>query len=254
MQYSGSLRSYRKATQLIDQMASSFGKLKINPRMSEIRLLRKGRTTKSIALCRSRSIGGRGVGSVGSRSVAGRRCDTRFCTGVLDLKPIAPFHQALVIIYQNLRLWYNSPLYTEQEFELEHGQLCHADTTYSRIGLVGPKAIAEPFTGHCGTSDQKSMDSETRDGERRVQCAETVDVVNHAQKDRRREGGVGRQALQVVKDGNPRGRSRMEAGQKTLVQWNLVIEPDQFHEHAGDQHYQVAGIGILVLRRQDLGL
>lgn len=46
----------------------------------------------------------------------------------------------------------------------------------------------------------------------------------------------------------------MKAGQPALVQGDLVVEPDQFHEHAGNQHHQVTGIGVLVLGRQDLSL
>lgn len=98
------------------------------------------------------------------------------------------------------------------------------------------------------------MDGEAGDGESRVQGAETVNVVDHTQKNRRREGSVSRQALQVIVYGDSRRGSRVEAGQTALMQRNLVVEPDQFHEHAGDQHHQVPGIGILVLGRQDFCL
>lgn len=43
----------------------------------------------------------------------------------------------------------------------------------------------------------------------------------------------------------------MKSSQAALVQRDLVVESDQFHQHAGDQHDQVTGLDFLVSRRQN---
>lgn len=61
---------------------------------------------------------------------------------------------------------------------------------------------------------------------------------------------MGRQSLEVILHGDSRGRARVEASQTTLVEWDLVVESDQFHEHAGNQHDHVTGVGEFILRGQ----
>ena len=46
----------------------------------------------------------------------------------------------------------------------------------------------------------------------------------------------------------------METGQAALIQGDLVVETDQFQEHAGNQHDQISGIGVLILNGQNLDL
>ncbi len=60
------------------------------------------------------------------------------------------------------------------------------------------------------------MHGEAADGEGRVEGAEAVDVVDHAEEDGRREGGVGREALQVVGDGDAGRGARVEARQPAV--------------------------------------
>lgn len=36
------------------------------------------------------------------------------------------------------------------------------------------------------------------------------------------------------------------------MQRNLVIEPDQLHQHTRDQHHQISSVGLAVVRGQDL--
>lgn len=52
------------------------------------------------------------------------------------------------------------------------------------------------------------MHRERIDGEVRVERAEAVDVVNHGEKERRGEGGVLGEAVEVVEDGDSGGGSK----------------------------------------------
>lgn len=70
------------------------------------------------------------------------------------------------------------------------------------------------------------MDGEAADGEGWVEGAEAVDVVDHAEEDRRGEGGVGGQALEVVGHGNARWGAGMETGQVPGVDGELVVVAD----------------------------
>lgn len=73
------------------------------------------------------------------------------------------------------------------------------------------------------------MHGEAADGESRVEGAEAVDVVDHAEEDGRREGGVGREALQIVGYGDAGGSARVEACQAAVFERDVVVEPDEFH-------------------------
>lgn len=124
-------------------------------------------------------------------------------TGALNFKPITAFDQALIVVFQDLRLRDNPPLNFEEEFQLEHGQLIHGNSPDARIRLVCPETITETLASHRGTDDQEPMDGQTRHGEGGVQGAETIDIIHHAQQDRWRECRVGRQTLQVILHGDP---------------------------------------------------
>ena len=64
-----------------------------------------------------------------------------------------------------------------------------------------------------------------------IQSAQSVYIVHHTQQYRRRQGCMGRQALQIVHDADRWGSARMEACKTTVFQGDLVVETDQFHEH-----------------------
>lgn len=133
------------------------------------------------------------------------------CTGALDFIAIASLDETLVVVLQHLWLWYDSPLNLEEEFKFQHGQLVHGDTPDARICFVRPEAVAETLAGHRGTDDQETMDGQAGDGEGGVQSAEAINVVDHAEQDWGRQGGVGSQTLQVVEHGDPRWRTGVEA-------------------------------------------
>lgn len=79
------------------------------------------------------------------------------------------------------------------------------------------------------------MHGQRGDGEGRVERAEAVNVVDHAEQDGRGERRVRGQALQVVGHADPRWGAGVEARETSVAEGDLVIEADQFHEHVGDQ-------------------
>lgn len=90
------------------------------------------------------------------------------------------------------------------------------------------------------------MHRQAADGEGRVQGAEAVDVVDHAEQDGRREGGVRREALQVVGDGDAGGRARVEAREPAVFERDVVVEAHEFHQHVSDEDHEVRdGAGLV---------
>lgn len=73
------------------------------------------------------------------------------------------------------------------------------------------------------------MHGQAADGEGRVEGAQAVDVVDHAEQDGRRQGGMGGQALQVVGDGDAGRGAGVEAGEAAVFERDVVVEADEFH-------------------------
>lgn len=63
---------------------------------------------------------------------------------------------------------------------------------------------------------------------------------------------MGRQPLKVIVDRYSRGGSRVEPGQSSLMQGDLVIEADKLHQHARNQDNQIAWVRKLVALWQQL--
>lgn len=91
------------------------------------------------------------------------------------------------------------------------------------------------------------MNGETADSEGGIKGAEPVDVVDHAEEDRRREGGVCGQALEVVLNRYAGRGSGVEAGEMAVLEWDVVVEADEFHEHGGDENHEIAHVAGLIL-------
>ena len=91
------------------------------------------------------------------------------------------------------------------------------------------------------------MDGQRGYGECGVERAKSIDIVDHTQEDRWRKGGVGGESLQVIDDADARWGARMEPGQSSIFQRNLIIETDELHEHVADEDDQVLGVAGLIL-------
>lgn len=61
------------------------------------------------------------------------------------------------------------------------------------------------------------------------------------------------ETLEVVLDGDARGRARVEAGQTAVPKRDLVIEADELHQHARDENDKIMDIDLLVSAGEDLG-
>lgn len=95
------------------------------------------------------------------------------------------------------------------------------------------------------------MDRQTGHRKGGIERTESIDVVYHAQQDRGRKSSMGGKALEVVVNGDSRRRPRMKPSESTLMQWDLVVELDQLHQHARDQEHNITGIRqFIVFRKQ----
>ena len=76
------------------------------------------------------------------------------------------------------------------------------------------------------------MDGQAGDGKRRVKGTETVDVVNHAQKDRRRKRSMRGETLEVICDGDTGRGSGVKPSQTAVTKRDLIVVLDELHQHA----------------------
>ena len=112
---------------------------------------------------------------------------------VVNLKLLAAFHQAGIVIRQTLWRRHDAPLDPEQEVELEQEQLPETDAADTRVEGVGPERVAEALCGDRRRRDEEAVHRQRVNREGGVQQAQSVDVENHAQQDRCRQRRMQRQ-------------------------------------------------------------